>query len=127
MKRFIILIFLSAAAVNLTGCWFVVGGAAGAAGAYVLSNDSIEVNTDKNYDSLWNAALTVARIRGKIQIEDPAGGRIEAAVGSTLIKISLIRITEATTKLKVSGRKHHMPDRNLAEEIFIKILEEAGR
>jgi hypothetical protein len=127
MRKFVLLLLLSAATLNLTGCWFVVGGAAGAAGAYVLSNDSIEVNTDKPYDSLWSAALTVARIRGKIQIEDPAGGRIEAAVGSTLIKISLIRITDATTKLKVSGRKHHMPNRNLAEEMFIKILEEASR
>ncbi|MCX5709118.1 MAG: DUF3568 family protein [Candidatus Omnitrophica bacterium] len=125
MKKAAFLFVLVATVVNLTGCWFIVGGAAGAAGAYVMGKDYMVGNTDRPYESLWNAAMTVARIRGKIQQEDIAGGYIEVAVDSTLVKINLTRVSQATTKVKVAARKHHMPNLTLAQEIFIKIMEEA--
>jgi len=125
MKKAAFLFVLLATAVNLTGCWFIVGGAAGAAGAYVMGQDYLEGNTDRPYESLWNAAMTVARIRGRIQQEDITGGYIEVAVDSTLVKIRLTRVSQATTKVKVAARKHHLPNLKIAQEIFIKIMEEA--
>jgi len=127
MKKAAFLFLLLATAVNLAGCWFIIGGAAGAAGAYVISKDSVEGNTDKPYDSLWDAALTVARIRGKIQQEDAIRGYIELAADSTLVKISLTKVTDATTRLKVSARKHHLPNLTLAEDVFVKIMDQSGR
>ncbi|MCX5710894.1 MAG: DUF3568 family protein [Candidatus Omnitrophica bacterium] len=125
MKKAAFLFVLAATVVNLTGCWFIVGGAAGAAGAYVMGKDYMEGNTDRPYESLWNATMTVARIRGKIQQEDIAGGYVEVAVDSTLVKIHLTRVSQSATKVKVAARKHHMPNLTLAQEIFIKIMEEA--
>lgn len=124
MACFILAVFLM---INSTGCVaLVVGGAAGALGAYAVSKDTIEAASDKPYDALWSAALTVARIRGKIKQEDSARGYIELEADSSRVWISLIRLTRATTKLRISARKHHLPNRGLAEDIFVKIMEEAG-
>lgn len=125
MKKVVFLLLIPIIAINLAGCWFIVGGAAGAAGAYVMGKDYMEGNTDRTYDSLWNAAMSVARIRGSIQKEDPMAGRIEVAVESTLVKITLVRVSQATTKVRVAARKHHLPNLTLAQDIFIKIMEEA--
>jgi head-tail adaptor len=103
----------------------VVGVAVGALGGYVASRDSIQVDTDKPYDGLWNAALAVAKIRGNIQKEDYASGSLEAGVESSRVWIRLIRMTQASTRLKVSCRKYHMPNLKLAEDIFVKIMDQA--
>src|SRR3989338_1488893 len=54
---------------NILGCApLIVGSAAvGALGTYAVSKDTVQGETDKSYDSLWNAALTVSRIRGSIK------------------------------------------------------------
>jgi len=108
------------------GCLpLVVGGAAGALGAYAVTKDTIQGETDKPYDSLWNAAVTVSRIRGTIKNQDNLKGTIELEVESGRIWITLIRLTRATTRLKIAARKYHLPDLGLAQDIFVKIMEEA--
>ncbi|MCM8796736.1 MAG: DUF3568 family protein [Candidatus Omnitrophica bacterium] len=109
---------------NLCGCWFIVGGAVGAAGAYVVSRDTIQGETDKPYDELWNAALTVSRIRGMIKKEDINTGTIELQADSSKVWIRLIHLTPATTRIKISARKYHMPNLNLAQELYAKIINE---
>lgn len=112
--------------VNILGCVpLIIGGAAGALGAYVISKDTIQGETDKPYDSLWNAAVNVSRIRGTIKQEDSRRGYIELEAGSSKVQIRLIRLTRATTRLRISSRKYHLPDLNLAQDIFVKIMEEA--
>jgi hypothetical protein len=125
IKTIIFLLLVPFILLNIAGCWFVVGGAAGAAGAYAASKDTIQGETDKPYDSLWNATQTVARIRGAIKSEDYSKGAIELETGSSRVGIRLIRLTHATTRLRVSARKHHLPDISLAQDIYTKIMEEA--
>lgn len=125
MKKIILfLLFMPLVLLN-SGCWFLVGGAAGAVGAYAAGKDTIQGETDKAYDSLWNAAKTVSRIRGSIKIEDYQKGQIELETDSNQVWIRLIRLTRSTTRLKVSCRKHHLPNISLAQDIFTKIMEEA--
>jgi len=127
MKKIIlnllVVIFLSS---SCLGCLpLVLGGAAGALGAVAVTKDTIQGETDKPYDSLWSAAIRISRIRGTIKKQDDLKGTIELEVESGRIWISLVRLTRATTRLKISARKYHLPDLGLAQEIFVKIMEEA--
>lgn len=126
MKRLILFLLLAPfVLVNIYGCWFLVGGAVGAAGAYALSKDAAWGDTDKPYDILWNSALTVSRYRGVIKQEDYTRGYIQLESDASQVHIRLVRLTQATTRLKVSARKHRLPNLNLAQDIFVKIMDEA--
>jgi len=126
MKKLIfLLIFVPFILMNIYGCWFLVGGAVGAAGAYVISKDTVQGHTDRPYNSLWDAALAVGRYRGVIKQQDYSKGYIQLEVDASRVYIRLIKLTQATTRLRVSARKHHLPDLSLAQDIFVKIVEEA--
>jgi len=125
MRKICFLVLTLLLFLNITGCVFVVGGAAGAVGAYAVSRDAVQGETDKPYELMWSSAVTVSRIRGIIKKEDSLKGNLELASGSSRIWIYLVRITDATTQLKVAARTHHFPDLGLAQDIFVKIMEEA--
>ncbi|MFH1440650.1 MAG: DUF3568 family protein [Candidatus Omnitrophota bacterium] len=114
---------------NISGCVpLIIGGvAAGAAvGAYAVGNDTMEGDTDKPYDKVWDSALTVAKIRGSIEQENEQTGYIEFVSGSSRVNIKLVRLTRTIARLRVSARKGHFPNIKLAEDIFVKIIEGAG-
>jgi hypothetical protein len=111
---------------TISGCApLIIGGAVGALGGYAVSKDTIEGATDKSYDSLWEAALTVSKIRGQIKYENKTKGYIESEAESSKVYIRLIRLTVSTTRLRVSARKYHFPNMSLAQDIFVKITEQA--
>lgn len=111
---------------TVSGCVpLIIGSAVGALGGYAISNDTIQGETDKLYDSLWSSAQMMSRARGVIRQEDSSGGSIELEVESSRVWIKLIRLTQATTRLKVSARKHHLPNLSLAQDLFVKIMENA--
>lgn len=114
--------------INVTGCMpLIVGGTVGALGGYAISKDTIQGETDKSYNSLWDAALQVSRIRGIIKQENSARGYIELVADSSRVWIKLIRLTQVTTRLRVSSRnKYRLPNIALAQDIFVKIIEEAN-
>jgi len=124
-KAIFIYFFLPLVLLNIMGCIFVLGGAAGALGAYGVSRDTIRAETDKPYNMLWDSALTVSRIRGTIIQEDSQKGYIELQVESSRVWIRLIRLTQATTRIRISARRYHLPNLDLAQDIFVKIMEEA--
>ena len=112
--------------VSILGCApLIIGGAVGALGGYTVSRDTIQGETDKSYDALWEAALTVGKIRGEVKYEDKAKGYIELEVESSKVYIRLIRLTVTTTRLRVQARKYHLPNMSLAQDIFVKITEQA--
>jgi len=57
-----------------------------------------------------------------IQEENAATGYIELGAESSKVWIKLIRLTQATTRVKVSARKYHFPNMELAQDIFVKII-----
>ena len=125
-KRAFFYLLLPLVLLNISGCApLIVGGAVGALGGYAISKDTIAADTDKPYDLLWNSAVTLARYRGTVKEEDATRGYIQMEMESSLVWIRLIRLTRATTRLRVSARKHHLPNITLAQDILIKIIEEA--
>ncbi|MFH0827440.1 MAG: DUF3568 family protein [Candidatus Omnitrophota bacterium] len=123
-KPVFFLIFLSLALIQMTGCIFVLGGAAGALGAYGLSKDSMEGDTDTPYENLWSAATLVGRARGAIKKQDKLQGLIEIEVDSSRVWIQLTRVTQYTTRLKVAARKYRFPNLNLAQDLYAKIVDQ---
>ncbi len=124
-EKIFLCFFISLFLLNSAGCIFILGGAAGALGAYGVSRDTVQGETDKPYDSLWSAALTVGRIRGTIKAEDNLKGYIELQADSSRVWIRLIRLTQATTRLRISARKYHFPNLDLAQDFYVKIIEQA--
>jgi hypothetical protein len=109
---------------NSLGCVPILVGA-GAMGGYAVTKDTISGETDIPYDDLWSSALKVSRIRGTIRQEGVTEGYIKLAVESGFVWIKLIKLTQATTRLKVSARKYHFPNISLAQDMYLKIMEEA--
>jgi len=127
MRKTVVIYFLIPfLLLSLSGCVpLIIGAAAGGLGAYAVSRDTVQGETDKSYASLWNAALAISRMRGVIKQEDNTRGYIELETESSQVWIRLVRLTRATTRLNVSARKYHLPNMTLAQEIFVKIMEEA--
>jgi len=110
----------------ISGCApLIIGSAVGALGGYAISRDTMQGETDIEYDRLWNAMTTVARIRGTIKSEDYSKGYLNLEAESSKVWIRLIRLTKATTRLRISARKYRLPNFNLAQDIFVKIMEQA--
>jgi len=125
MKK-ILLFLIPCILVSILGCApLIIGGAVGAVGGYAISKDTIQGETDKSYDSIWEAALTVSKIRGQIKYEDNTKGYIDLEAESSKVYIRLIRLTAATTRLRVSARKYHFPNMSLAQDIFTKVMDQA--
>jgi len=125
-KIFVTFLLIVLAIFNMAGCApLILGAAVGGVSVYAVSKDMAQGDTDKPYDSLWNAAMMVSKIRGTIKQEDYARGSIEFNTESSRVCIKLIRLTRAANRLRISARRYHLPDIDLAQEILMKILEEA--
>ncbi|MDD5505818.1 MAG: DUF3568 family protein [Candidatus Omnitrophica bacterium] len=125
-RRIIHLLLACALLISVSGCApLIIGGAVGALGAYAVSKDTIQGETDKSYESLWESAIYLCRARGVIRSEDMVSGRIELNTESSRVWIRLIRVTRSTVRLRVSARKFHFPNMALAQDIYVKIVEGA--
>jgi len=128
VKKFAVRLFIiPLILISISGCLapIIVGGAVGVLGGYAISKDTVQSETDTPYDNLWNSAVQVARIRGVIEQEDSLRGYLKVKVEASEVQIRLVRLTRATTRMRISARRYHLPNLNLAEDIFVKIMEGA--
>ncbi len=100
----------------------IIGAAAGGLGAYAVSKDTVQGDSDKNFDLLWESATSVAKQYGVVQQENIQTGYIELTVDSSKVWIRLIHLTQATTRIRISARKFHFPNIELAQDLFVKIV-----
>ena len=107
----------------LCGCApLIIGAAAGGLGAYAISKDTVQGDNDKSFDLLWDSAVNVSKQYGIIQQENISTGYIELTADSSKVWIRLIRLTRATTRIRISARKFHFPNMDLAQDFFVKII-----
>ncbi|HNX81383.1 MAG TPA: DUF3568 family protein [Candidatus Omnitrophota bacterium] len=112
--------------IGVSGCApLIVGAAVGGAGAYAVSKDTLQGDTDKPYDALWSAALSIAKVKGTVILEDYHKGMINLNIEGGKVWIRFIRLTRTATRVKVSARKFHMPSISSAQDIYTKIMDEA--
>jgi hypothetical protein len=123
MRRNLSIILFLCLMPAVCGCApLIIGAAAGGLGAYAVSKDTVQGDSDINFDLLWSSAVNIARQRGLIQQENMVTGYIELTADSSKVWIRLIRLTQATTRIKVSARKFHFPNMDLAQDFFVKIV-----
>ena len=126
MKKVFALVVVLAFCFLSSGCVpLLIGAAAGGLGAYAVSNDTIEGDTDTPFASLWDAAVEIAKVRGTVKVEDYNRGYIEVDAKPHKIWIKLSRLTETATRVRVSSRKNHFPDLKMAQDVFVRIFERA--
>jgi len=125
MKRILHFVFLIVMLFNVAGCAaLIVGGAVGVAGAYAISRDTLQGMVDGNFQDVWETSIEVVREFGEVSTLQKDRGLIIVKSNATFIKVRIVRITKAVVKLRVSARKHHLPNLTLAQEIYTRILNE---
>lgn len=126
-KLFSFILLISCLGLIASGCIFLVGGALGAAGGYIISGDTIEGTVDKKYEAIWDASIKVSNILGNIKFKDQQKGYIESEAGRTKVNINIEKVTEETTVIRIKARRYYKlaPDRALAQKMYIKIMQEA--
>lgn len=124
--RFLTYLLIPIMGLYICGCVaFVVGGAVGVLGGYAVSKDTIQGETEKGYDSLWDGASVVLEDMGASEINDSQKGVIRAKVGKSKVYITMEQLTPRTVRLKVKCRKNILPDLSLSQKLYVRIVEQA--
>jgi hypothetical protein len=105
-----------------SGCWFLVIGGAGAVGGYAATQDTFQGVSSKGQDELLAAAQKVLSIMGTITDDRPKDGEIVANVYGNHVVVDVIQINLTTSRLRVKARKDLLPSREVAQEIYTKIM-----
>ncbi len=107
---------------SFSGClWLVVSGVA-ATGGYAISQDTIQGETDKDVDTVWDATIDIVSILGTVSSQARGLGRISAIVNGAKVTIHVTQLTPSTVRLKVKARKALFPSIATAQNIFLKIM-----
>lgn len=107
---------------SLSGCIYLVVGGIGAVGGYIVSPDTVEGITGEEASVTWDTAVETISIMGLIEEENEAGGMILASVNGAQITITIIKLSESSTKVTVKARKAYLPKISIAQDIFVKIM-----
>jgi hypothetical protein len=127
MRKAMIVFLVAVVPLAASGCAALfIGVAAGGVGMYAASNDAIQGETGRSYETVWEAALNVSKIRGTISKLDSASGLIELDADSSKVWIRVTRLTRATTRLRVAARKFKLPNLTLAQDMFLKIIDQTS-
>jgi hypothetical protein len=126
MRKKIAILVLAVVSLACSGCAvLLIGVAAGGVGMYAASNDAIQGESVMSFETVWHAAAQVSKIRGTISKEDPKAGVIELDADSSKVWIRVTKLTSETTRLRVAARKFKLPNLTLAQDLFVKIVEQA--
>jgi hypothetical protein len=106
------------------GCALALVGA-GALGGYAISKDTIQGNTDKPFESVWQASLAAVSEMGAVTGQDRETGLMVGEVHKSDVRVTVEQLTERSVQLSVKCRRNLLPNLSLAEKIFVKILRTA--
>lgn len=105
-----------------SGCVMLAVGAAGVVGGYVISPDTVEGSIARSLEETWMSAQEITGIMGKIVEENANLGVLVAEISAARVTVTLVAINASTTKLTVKARKSFMPKIDLAQDVYIKIV-----
>ena len=120
--RFVHILLVAFFCAFSSGCWVLVIGGAGAVGGYAATQDTFQGVTNKGQEELFTAAHKVLSIMGTISEERPKDGEIVATVYGNHVVVEVIQISLTTSRLRVKARKDLLPSRDVAQEIYTKIM-----
>jgi hypothetical protein len=112
----------AALALGASGCVYVVIGAAGAVGGYVVSPDTVEGTVNASQGELWDAAKEITKVMGTIIEESEAAGQITATISGARVTVTILSLNASSSKLSVKARKSFMPKVDIAQDVYTKIV-----
>ena len=89
---------------GFSGCVYLIIGGVAAAGGYAVSRDTIQGETDKSFDAVWDKASEVVGIMGTVESESYELGTIDSIVNGARVKITITQLTPSTVQVKVKAR-----------------------
>ncbi len=121
-KKLIAVISGITACLFLCGCFYVVLGGIAAVGGYAVSQDTIQGETEKGFDSVWYTAVNTLSIMGLNNSQSRELGKITAVINGAKVTVNVMQLTPSTIRLKVKARKSLFPSITNAQNIYIKIM-----
>ena len=110
---------------SFSGCVYLIIGGVGAVGGYVASPDTFEgLLMDKEQGDVWEAASDVISIMGIITERSEPGGIIVAKVQNAKVTVTIFQMSKSTVRLTVKARKTFLPKIKLAQEVYVKVVNE---
>ncbi|MDD3374321.1 MAG: hypothetical protein PHY73_01175 [Candidatus Omnitrophica bacterium] len=107
------------------GCVYAVVGGLGALGGYAISPDTVEGDSELDYDTIWDSAVEIVGVMGLIQTKDYKLGTIKAIVNGAAVTIDIAQISSLEVRLRVKARKNMLPNIGIAQDVFVKIKNRA--
>ncbi len=115
------LFFVLALIPLLSGCWFLVGAAAGGVAGYEVSQGTAKGNFDTSFDHAYKVSLAEIRSEGITSMEDAKGGWIKATVKDCDVSVHVAPLTARALSITVTARKGVLPKSQMARDIFGRI------
>ena len=112
---------------SASGCFYLVLSGVAAAGGYAVSPDTIQGETEKDYDQTWDAAVEVVSIMGTISSQSRELGKIVALVNDSKITINVVQLTTSSVRLKVKARKSFFPSLPNAQNVYVKVMNKVNQ
>ncbi|MFA6379434.1 MAG: hypothetical protein WCX16_06635 [Candidatus Omnitrophota bacterium] len=124
-KNFFLIVCVCILSLLTSSCIYFVAGGVGALGGYAVSPDTVEGEAQADYDTLWDASTQVVSIMGTVQTKDYKLGTLQGLVNGAKITIDLSQISSNDVRLRVKARKNMLPNIKMAQDIFVKIKNQA--
>ena len=125
--RILLVAVLLAASLSSQGCVYLVIGSVGALGGYVVSPDTVEGTTERDYGEVWDAAFEVVNIMGKIIKQNEKEGRLEAIVNNSRVNVTINQLSRSMITISVKARMSFFPSVSTAQDVYIKIINRLGQ
>jgi len=122
LRQKIAVLFTMCTLIFNSGCIYLVVGGIGAVGGYIVSPDTVEGLTSNDTAVVWDTAIETMSVMGLIEESEEASGMILASIHGAKITITVIALSESTTKMSVKARKSFLPRISLAQDVFVKIM-----
>ena len=113
---------------SVSSCVYLVIGSVGALGGYVVSPDTVEgILAEKDQDEVWQAAIDVISIMGIIQEKSAPGGVIVAKIQGCRATITIFQMSKTMVRLTVKARKAFFPRIKIAQDVYVKVVNELNQ
>jgi hypothetical protein len=127
-KKILTGILLIGLAVSLNSCVYMIIGGMGALGGYVVSPDTVEgLLSDKDQRDVWDATVNVVSIMGLVSEKSEAGGMMVAKIQNCKVTITIFQMSKSMVRLTVKARKAFFPRIKVAQDVYVKIVNELNQ
>ncbi len=107
-----------------SGCIWIVAGGIGALGGYVVSPDTVEGIIERTTDDVLETSLEISSIMGKVVEQDTEAGVIVSLINGARVTVTVLALSETTTRITVKARKAFMPRIATAQDFYIKVTKQ---